>query len=196
MDVRDARIGFFAGCRKNRRAGAGHRPLRGRGALAAVFERLAKLAFRRAKMRSRGRGSGAACAAVEQQRRDGQRKRHRRARAVQPAKRHAAAGKRKRRRGALVLQIACQNQIELRQRQIRFFRRQLHRRAQQRLFRFLPGGHAEGHVVKRFVKRSAQRTVLFFFAGESRVRNHARRVCQAYRVLSDPCGQIKHLLSL
>ena len=92
--------------RNHHRSRACDRPLRGRGALVAKFQRRAVLSLSCAKVAACRANQAVSKAAVCQHAADGQRFRHGRACAIQPIKRNAEAARRKSCRNDLIQQIA------------------------------------------------------------------------------------------
>ena len=176
--VRDARVHDRAGrChgharpasgrREDERACAGHRPLRGRRAHTAVFQRKAVLALGGAKVRACERGGGLGIAAVDEHRGQTDRLCHRRACAVQPKIRRTGAAHGVGRAHALVEQVAGEHVVELLRLQTGLAAHARKALPQHGALGLFPALFAEICVLTDAVKAVAQRPLALFFAHDA-----------------------------
>ena len=110
--MRQAHIGRSLGA-EDGRTGGGRRPLRGRGALAAVGEGKAVLALGGAEMRRRGNRQPRGGSSLDEHAAECKSLRHGRARAVLPEIGDVGVHGREKRADALVEQVARKDQIEV-----------------------------------------------------------------------------------
>ena len=152
--------------RNHHRSRACDRPLRGRGALVAKFQRRAVLSLSCAKVAACRANQAVSKAAVCQHAADGQRFRHGRACAIQPIKRNPHISNAKRRCDRLCKKIPGKCHSDIRRLKTGFSDRQYSSFFLESAFGVFPGICPEAWIFAHHIKTVSERPFAFFFADD------------------------------